>query len=823
MAHPLTGRTALARAALALLGLGVLVLAHRPDAAAEEPAKASPPATRKEAADAGEYEAKVRPFLARHCLGCHGAEKPKGNLRLDRLAPDFADEAGRARWQSILKRIEAGEMPPKAKPRPAADEVRALAGWVAARSEAARRAGGRVVLRRLNRIEYENTVRDLLGVVVDLKEILPPDGSSHGFDNVAEAQHASSFLMDRYLEAADVALDVAIVNGPQPPPFKKRFSCKDERQVKISTERVYLRRDDTVTFFSSSAWNAVTTSQFYPRDRGKYRVRISACGVQSDGKPVVFRVDAGPMLMGQKNHLVGYFDAPADKPAVLEFVDHFEARHTFRIHPYGLANAQTVDKIGAENYTGPGLAIQWFEVEGPLHDRWPPESHRRIFGDLPQGRVPAFNDRNRLEVVSKDPEADAARVLRGFARRAFRRSVTDADVKPFLDLVKRKLDEKYSFEQAVRVGLKAVLVSPEFLFLREKPGKLDDFALASRLSYFLWSTMPDEELFALAAARKLGEPATLRAQVERMLKDPKAAAFTTNFLGQWLQLRDIDFTSPDPRLYPEFDAMLREAMVTEPQLFFDDLLKNDRSLTNLVASDFTFLNDRLAKHYAIPGVEGIRFRKVALPPGSHRGGVLTMAGVLKVTANGTNTSPVTRGAWVLDRILGEPPPPPPSGVPAVEPDIRGATTMREQLAKHRQVPACATCHVKIDPPGFALESFDVIGGWRENYRSLGRGKSVVVDGRRMPYHEGLKVDPADVLPDGRRFENVDEFKQLLLKDKDRLARALTRQLLTYATGAAPTAADRPAIDAIVAKVRDKNYGLRALVHEIVQSEPFRNK
>ena len=267
-------------------------------------------------------------------------------------------------------------------------------------------------------------------------------------------------------------------------------------------------------------------------------------------------------------------------------------------------------------------------------------------------------------------------------------------------------------------------------------------------------------------------------------------------------------------------------MVRETELFFAEVLKHDLSLTNFIASDFTMLNARLAKHYGIPGVDGFAFRKTPLPPGSHRGGVLTMASVLKVTANGTSTSPVMRGAWVLDRILGQPPEPPPENVAALEPDIRGATTIREQLAKHRQIESCASCHVDIDPPGFALESFDVIGGWRDYYRTTSWAqhvKEVVIDGRKMPYYDGLKVDPADVLPDGRRFANIDEFKQLLLADKDQLARALTAKLLIYATGAAPSSTDEPPIKAIVAKVREKNYGLRSLIHEIVASELFRTK
>ncbi len=710
----------------------------------------------------------------------------------------------------------------------------------------------RAVLRRLNRTEYQNTVRDLLGVDVDLKELLPLDSSAGGFDNVGEALHISSFLLDRYLEAADKALNVAIANLPQPPLVKKRYSLKDERLVKTTTEKVYLDRDDSLVMFSSSPWNAITVGQFYPPDRGRYRIRISAYGHQSVVKPVTYRVDAGPMLMGTKNHLVSYFDAAADKPTVIEFVDHFEARNHIRISPYGLAGAQVVTKVGADKYDGPGLGIDWVEVEGPLHETWPPESHRRIFGDMPQDKAPIYNYSTRAEVVSKQPIVDADRILRNFARRAFRRPVTDADIQPLVKLVETKLAEPRSFEQAVRVGLTAILVSPDFLFLREEPGKLDDFALASRLSYFLWSTMPDEELMDLAnhtnptrqrgvdrdvasdnpsLARRaseisLSDPDQLHQQVERMLKHSNAEQFTTNFVGQWLGLREIDFTEPSHQLHPEYDDMLKVSMVRETELFFAEVLKQDLSLTNFVASDFTMLNARLAKHYGIPGVDGFAFRKMPLPPDSHRGGALTMASVLKVTANGTSTSPVMRGAWVLDRILGQPPSPPPENIAALEPDIRGATTIREQLAKHRQIESCASCHVDIDPPGFALENFDVIGGWRDHYRTTSWArhvKEVVIEGRKMQYYDGLKVEPADVLPDGRRFANIDEFKQLLLADKDQLARALTTKLLTYATGAVPSFADEPQIKAIVAKAREKNYGFRSLIHEIVASELFLTK
>ncbi|HVX60652.1 MAG TPA: DUF1587 domain-containing protein, partial [Pirellulales bacterium] len=382
----------------------------------------------------------------------------------------------------MLERAAAGEMPPAEKPRPGKEELQEFTAHLAERLRAAeaaeRTAQGRVVLRRLNRTEYENTVRDLLGVHVKLKELLPLDSAADGFDNVGEALHVSSFLLERYLEAAETALDAAIANGPQPPLINKRYRLSDTHQVKATTERVFRKQDDgKVTMFASSAWQAVSLTPFWPPDRGRYRFRISASAVQSDGKPVAYRVDAGLMLMTGKPHLVGYFDAPAGSAAVVEFVDDLEPRNTIRLLPYGLASAQAVHKIGAEAYDGPGLAVDWIEVEGPLHGAWPPESHRRIFGDLRQAPAPAYNRPKRVEVVSDDPRADAERIVRRFARRAFRRPVSAGDVQPYVALVESKLAQQRSFEQAVRAGLMAVMTSPQFLFLDERPGKLDDFAL----------------------------------------------------------------------------------------------------------------------------------------------------------------------------------------------------------------------------------------------------------------------------------------------------------------------------------------------------------
>ncbi|MGV3483408.1 MAG: DUF1592 domain-containing protein, partial [Planctomycetaceae bacterium] len=583
---------------------------------------------------------------------------------------------------------------------------------------------------------------------------------------------------------------------------------------------VYRHTDDGVAIFATweSANIRVTMWNFRSHVRGKYRFRISGYGFQSDGKPITFRVTAGTLKEVTEERLIDYFSVPADKPTVVEFTEPLEPENRIRILAEGLpALPPAVEKIGADKYTGAGLVIQWVDVEGPLLESWPPPSHKAIFGDLPQTRISP----ERYEVVSEQPLVDAERILRNFARRAYRRNVTSEEIKPLLARVQSRLEQNDSFEQAMRVGLKAILVSPHFLFLREQTPKLDDFALASRLSYFLWSSMPDEELFQLAEANRLHHRDVLRAQVERLLRDPKAKAFNTHFTGQWLGLRAIDATLPDGTLYPEYDDILKTSMLKETALFFDEVLMNDLPLTHFVDSDFSFLNARLAKHYGIPGIEGMEMRKVPLPQNSHRGGLLTMGSVLKVTANGTTTSPIIRGAWVLERILGTPPAKPPADVEAIEPDIRGATTIREQLARHRNVESCASCHREIDPPGFALESFDVIGGWRDHYRATGQPR--VVDGRRVRFWNGPAVDPADVLADGRRFQNIDEYKRLILEDKDQLARNLAEKLIAYGTGATSTYADKPQIDAIVDRVRDQNYGFKSLIHEVVQSELFQSK
>ncbi|MEJ7593755.1 MAG: DUF1592 domain-containing protein, partial [Planctomycetaceae bacterium] len=369
--------------------------------------------------------------------------------------------------------------------------------------------------------------------------------------------------------------------------------------------------------------------------------------------------------------------------------------------------------------------------------------------------------------------------------------------------------------EGMRTAYKAALCSPDVLFLQETPGRLDDWALASRLSYFLWNSAPDDELRALAEKGNLRDPGVLRGQVERLLTDAREERFDDDFLDQWLDLRDINQTSPDASLYPEFNPCLRDSMVAESRAYFRELLDKDLGVAHIVHSDFAMLNQKLAEHYNIPGVVGAAISRVPLPPDSHRGGLLTQASMLKHTANGSVTSPVKRGAWVQRKTLGQPPEPPPPNVPAIEPDIRGTTTIREQLAKHRSDPACASCHRQMDPPGFALESYDVIGGWRQNYRAItpGEGK----------YRQGLPVDPSGEMASGRAFADIEQFKKLLLDDERQLARNFVGQLLTYATGTPASYADRGAVEQILDRAKPANYGLSTLLHELVQSPLFRNK
>jgi mono/diheme cytochrome c family protein len=560
---------------------------------------------------------------------------------------------------------------------------------------------------------------------------------------------------------------------------------------------------------------------------------------------------------GVMNRRVGEFDLTPE-PAVYDIGEIWllanetlapDASRFYRSRPNNFRNPLMTPE-GA-----PSVAFRWMEVEGPLYDETTRAGYTLLFGELPlrkaagggggvrvpviAGRMPADTSRNAgqrvvpledvaVEVVSHEPLRDAERLIRGFLTRAYRRPVREADVRRFVGLVEERMQAGLSFTEAMVAGYTAVLASPGFVHLDEQPGPLDDYAIATRLALFLWNSEPDRGLRARADRGELRDPAVLRAETERMLGDPKARRFVDAFLDYWVDLRKMEDTTPSTTLYNDYylDDALGEAAVLETQLFFEEMLRRDLPARTIIDSDFTFLNERLALHYDVPGVVGSRMRRVGLPPGSPRGGIMTQASVLKVTANGTTTSPVIRGNWILERILGEEVPPPPP-VPAVEPDIRGAITIRQQLEKHRSDPSCASCHSKMDPPGFALESFDVMGGWRDRYRATAEDtppvKGLGKNGQPFSFHFGLPVDAAGELPDGRTFADIREFKQLLRAEEVQLARNLAQQLIVYATGAPVRFSDRPEVEKILAASKPEDYGVRSMVHAIVQSDLFLRK
>jgi hypothetical protein len=498
----------------------------------------------------------------------------------------------------------------------------------------------------------------------------------------------------------------------------------------------------------------------------------------------------------------------------------------------------------------PGVAFRWMEIEGPLYDENTGAGYRLMFGDLPMKKpetpaaAPAPAARGRggrgrggsapvavaVEVVSTNPKQDAERLVRNFMKRAYRRPVQEAEVQRYLPLFAEHFEKMgFGFADSMIATYTAVLASPGFVFIDEKPGRLDDHSLATRLAFFLWNSEPDLTLRELAARGELRQPATLRAQTERMLADAKSRRFIEAFLDYWLDIRKMEDTTPDTTLYNDYylDDALMESALEETRLFFGELLYRNLPARNIVDSDFTFLNERLATHYGIPGVNTAHLRRVKLPAGSVRGGVMTQASVLKVTANGTTTSPVIRGLWIMERIVGQQTPPPPAAVPAVEPDIRGAATIRDQLAKHRADESCAVCHRKIDPAGFALESFDVMGGWRDRYRAVAIDKSPAMgigkNGHPFQYHWAQPVDSSGELADGRTFKDVKEFKRLLLADESKIAGNLAQQLIVFATGAPVRFSDRAHIERIVQSTKAGQFGVRDIVAEIVQSEVFLNK
>ena len=870
-------------------------------------------------ASENEVQSGIRSFIEANCVDCHEGGEAEAGLDLETLPIDLDDQTIQDRWIQIHDRVANGEMPPNdhgdVGKTDRSSFLNSLAVPLSAAVQARQDSTGRGVVRRLNRVEYETALSDLLALPLQIQEQLPTDGRKDGFDTVGAALNVSSVQMEAWLDSLDTVLDQATVLYEKPERRQWKLDYRDTTGIMQEYRRTgpFHILPDGVVFFAPEKHahlNAVLDHFTIPYS-AIYRVKVKAYAIRSDG-PVTLTIRTGGPGHSESDEVpktsLGHVTTRTGEPEVFEFEQRLERGQFFRIYPASLPHMRFIPQLEErqKDYRGPGVVVQSIEIDGPIIQQWPPESHQMLWSGLsiepiadakpnadpnehltkpptqtakpkltrvkpnkrdPNGPVGQWHYDPKQEAggepiyrrariplplhatkrfVVDDPKAEAKRLLQRFVPLAFRRPVDSHEVEPFVSLVHRWLDDGDDFQTAMRAGYKAVLAAPGFLYhnaslpkdtvalpketgSRDSITRVDDHALAERLSFFLWNSVADQELRELADARKLAQVPTLHAQVERMLDDPKSDRFVENFLDQWLDLRQLDFTSPDSALYPEHDPVLQWSLAEETRRFFRELLDKDLSARNIVDSDFAILNSRLAEHYGISGVDDMVFRSVTLPKDSVRGGMLTQGSVLKVTANGTTTSPVVRGAWVLDRIIGKPANPPPPGIPAIEPDIRGATTVRQQLDQHRSVDSCAACHKKIDPPGVALENFDVIGGWRSRYRALDPDKADVkvsfLPNKSLPikYTLGLPVDASDQLADGRRFDDVREFKKLLMSEPDQVSRNLIEKLVVYATGASVSFADRSTVDDILEQTRSSQHGLRSLIHAIVQSDLFRSR
>ncbi|MCS1409823.1 MAG: hypothetical protein M2R45_03009 [Verrucomicrobia subdivision 3 bacterium] len=732
----------------------------------------------------------AKPFFKQYCTNCHGNEKQKAGLNLEAFNDNVALYQERDLWESVRDMLTEREMPPEKKMQPTEKERIQVVQFI--NEELAKfdcdeiSQPGRVTLRRLNRAEYNNTIRDLMGVNFQPAADFPLDEVGYGFDNIGDVLSLSPILMEKYLAAAEQIVSEAILTEiPEWPPTQK-FEVEQFR----SRGGDHVRREDNVMGFFREG---TATKLFRVEHEGTYRLKIRAYGQQAGPDPTRLSV----RINRQEAQIIDV-DAFDTRPAVYTVDLHLPA-NSHRLELGYTNNYNQQDNPVTELNGDRNLFVDYVILEGPLELEPPvlPESHTRLFTETP---TPG----QELEV--------AKHILSAFVTRAYRRPVTSGELERLLDLVNYALEQKASFEEAIQVVVQAVLASPSFLYRWELDlgettetntvRSLNAYEFASRLSYFLWSSMPDDTLFELAASGSLMKPAVIEAQVKRMLLDPKADALVTNFAGQWLQFRNLETVMPNPDLFPTFDEKLRASMRRESELFFSTIMREDRSLLEFLDADFTYINDRLAAHYQMEGEFSDQFQRVSLDADSVRGGILTQASTLALTANPTRTSPVIRGKWVLEQILGTPPPPPPPDVEELEESKEAAesASLRERLETHRSKAECATCHAKMDPIGFAFENFDAIGAWRD------------LDG---PF----PIDASGELPDGRSFDGPNELIDIL-KTEETFIRTVTEKMLTFALGRGLEYYDRCATDEILAALAENDCRFSTLVTAIVMSDPF---
>jgi hypothetical protein len=738
-------------------------------------------------AEAASFEKSVAPLVKQFCGGCHGASSPAGGLSLVTYKDGAAVLKARDVWERVASNVSTGTMPPAGAPKPTEAQKALIVSWIEStlsKADCVINDPGRVTLRRLNRQEYNNTIRDLLGVDIRPADDFPSDDVGYGFDNIGDVLSLSPLLMEKYLTAAEKVAKAAVI-APEDRTKPVHFEAES---LPGATKSSF----DTLVGHIFASNSELGVEYDFP-GAGEYRLRARAFGQQAGPEPakMAFRLD------GKE---ISAFDVPVrrDAPKI------YEAKVTVSAGKHRFTAAFLNDFYndqGGGRVQDRNLILDYLEIEPPAGLAGPlPASHKRILFVQP---TPATK------------KEAARRVLAAFAGRAYRRPATAQEVDRLVRYVDLAEKQGESFERGVQVAVQAVLVSPHFLFRVEldpdpnnpKAGRLlNHYEMASRLSYFLWSSTPDEELFNLAAKGKLQDQKVLAAQIRRMLKSPKARALADNFAGQWLTLRNLGNVSPDPKLFPSFDEKLRTAMRTETEMFFQAIVAEDRSILDFIDGKFTYLNEPLAKHYGIPSVTGEQFRKVSLS-GDQRGGLITQASILTVTSNPTRTSPVKRGKWVLEQLLGTPPPPPPPGVAELKDDKAGEQltgTLRQRMEQHRKDPGCASCHSRMDPIGFGLENYNAVGAWRAK------------DG-------DLPVDASGTLPGGQSFKGPAELKTILKSKKDLFTKSLTEKLMTYALGRGVEPSDKCNIDDIAKAVAKSGYRFSAVVDAIVLSDPFRKR
>ena len=785
---------------------------------------------------AAEAPSALNTLIQDSCIDCHD-ENTETRIDFTDLDQNFKDPSTFRSWVQIVDRLQKDEMPPASEPRPdSRTKVAALKFLNTKLLDANRylqKTRGRVPSRRLSRVEYEHTLHDLLGIGGQIAKLLPPENKSGSFDVVAAKQDMSNVHVKGFLKAADAALDEAIQLGPEPKIMheldyvnSRYMQMWFERSVRRGGGTVFPDQDDLIMFRGENYNLRSDANGLRFPVAGRYRITVTGAAYQPRSS-VTMSLKRQNDIQGD-SELFAAWDVD-EKLRTVSTIKYMRTDDYFYVSGDELEPAPDGKIIynsqPASEFKGEGVRVRRVLIEGPLESTWPPQRTRALFPGVEW--EPAANGRYYRPITRKSHYEHIRDAVAELAPRAFRRPVTDEEIQYFTNLAVPALEARRGFIASARVPLRAILIAPETLFLTNETqsteSALTNHALASRLAYFLWRSLPDEELIELANDGNLADAGTLDAQVSRMLSDQRSERFINEFLDQWLDLDLIDATTPDAYLYPEYDDVLRRAMLAETRLVFRHLIDEDLSITHLIDSDFTFLNRKLAEHYGIDGVKGEEMRKVMLDKDSVRGGILAHASIAKVTANGTVTTPVKRGSFVLTNLLGQPPNPPPPGVGSIEPDTRGATTIRETLAKHQAVEACATCHRKIDPPGFALECFDPIGNYRQRYRLSKGVKRSAVTGLRFlhkDYNLGQSVDCKGQTEDGFTFTDIRDFKKHLMKSKDQVARNLVSKLITFATGAEIQFADREKVEAILNRHRNSNYTLKQLIHEAVRSQMF---